>query len=79
MPAQLALDALLRYVDDAVLIPDEELLAAARAMALGAHILVGPSGAAGLAAAMRDDVRGKVVVVIATGANITKELFARLC
>ena len=79
VPAQLALDALLRYVDDAVLIPDEELLAAARAMALGAHILVGPSGAAGLAAAMRDDVRGKVVVVIATGANITKELFARLC
>ena len=79
VPAQLALDALLRYVDDAVLIPDEELLAAARAMALGAHILVGPSGAAGLAAAMRDDVRGKVVVVIATGANITEELFARLC
>ncbi len=78
VPAQLALDALVRYVDDAVLIPDEDLLAAARAMALGAHMLVEPSGAAGLAAAMRNDVRGRVVVVIATGANITEELFARL-
>ncbi|HYC62176.1 MAG TPA: pyridoxal-phosphate dependent enzyme [Thermoanaerobaculia bacterium] len=78
VPAQLALDSLIRYVDDAIAIDDEELLAAARAMALGAHILVEPSGAAGLAAAMRGDVRGKSVVVIATGANITEELFARL-
>lgn len=77
VPAQLALDALVRLVDDAVLIDDEALLAAARRMALGAHILVEPSGAAGLAAALREDVRGKVVVVIATGANITEELFAR--
>jgi threonine dehydratase len=77
VPAQLALDALLEHVDDAIVIPDEELLAAARAMILGAHILVEPSGAAGLAAAMREDVRGKNVVVIATGANVTPELFAR--
>jgi threonine dehydratase len=75
VPAQLALDALVRHVDDAVLIPDEELLAAARAMALGAHLLVEPSGAAGLAAAMREEARGKTVVVIATGANITPQLF----
>lgn len=78
VPAQLALDALIRNVDDAITIPDEELLTAARAMILGAHILVEPSGAAGLAAAMRNDVRGKSVVVIATGANITPELFAKL-
>lgn len=78
VPAQLALDTLVQYVDDAVLIPDDALLAAARAMILGAHVLVEPSGAAGLAAAMRDDVRGRVVVVIATGANITPELLARV-
>jgi threonine dehydratase len=78
VPAQLALDALIRNVDDAITIPDVELLAATRAMILGAHTLVEPSGAAGLAAAMRDDVRGKTVVVIATGANITAELFAQL-
>lgn len=78
VPAQLALELLLERVDDAVAIPDEEILAAARAMIFGAHLLVEPSGAAGLAAAMRDDVRGKNVVVIATGSNITPELFARL-
>lgn len=78
IPAQLTLDALIRNVDDAVAIPDEELLIAARRMILDAHILVEPSGAAGLAAAMRGDVRGKSVVVIATGANITPELFATL-
>jgi threonine dehydratase len=78
VPAQFALDALLQSVDDAVVVPDEALLDAARAMILGAHVLVEPSGAAGLAAAMRSDVQGKSVVVIATGANITAESFARL-
>jgi threonine dehydratase len=78
VPAQLALELLLRYVDDAITMPDEELLAAARAMVLGAHTLVEPSGAAGLAAALRDEVRGKNVVLIATGSNITPELFQRL-
>jgi len=78
VPAQLALDALLVHVDDALTVTDDELLAAARSMILGAHLLVEPSGAAGLAAAMRDDVRGKTVVVIATGANVTPEVFARL-
>lgn len=78
VPATLALDALLQHVDDAITVSDDELLAAARAMILGAHVLVEPSGAAGLAGAMRDGVRGKSVVIIATGANITTELFARL-
>jgi threonine dehydratase len=79
VPAQLALDALIAHVADAVTVSDDELLAAARRMILGAHLLVEPSGAAGLAAALRADVRGKTVVVIATGANITPEHFARVC
>jgi threonine dehydratase len=78
VPAQLALDALLENVDDAITVPDAELLAATKAMILGAHILAEPSGAAGLAAAMRGKVQGKTVVVIATGANITAELFTQL-
>lgn len=79
VPAKLALDALIEHVDDALAIPDEELLAAARTMILGAHLLVEPSGAAGLAAALRrrDQIRGKRVVVIATGANVTADVFAR--
>jgi threonine dehydratase len=76
VPAQLALDLLVQHVDDAIAIPDDELLAAAREMILGAHILVEPSGAAGLAAALRK--REPNAVVIATGANITRELFGRL-
>ncbi len=76
VPAQLALDLLVQHVDDAIAIADDELLAAAREMILGAHILVEPSGAAGLAAALRK--REPHAVVIATGANITRELFGRL-
>ncbi|HYK01153.1 MAG TPA: pyridoxal-phosphate dependent enzyme [Thermoanaerobaculia bacterium] len=76
VPAQLALDLLVQHVDDAIAIPDGELLAAAREMILGAHILVEPSGAAGLAGALRK--REPNTVVIATGANITRELFGRL-
>lgn len=78
VPAQLALDLLVEHVDDAVLVSDDDLVAAARAMILGAHILVEPSGAAGLAAALRDEVRGKNILVIATGSNLTAESFGRL-
>lgn len=69
VPAALALSELLAHVDDALTVTDDELLAASRAMMLGAHLLVEPSGAAGLAAAMREGARGRVVVV-ATGANV---------
>lgn len=80
VPARLALDALLQHVDDALTVLDEEILAAARAMILGAHVLVEPSGAAPLAAAWRhrDAIRGKTIVLIATGANLTEATFARL-
>lgn len=71
VPAQLALDALVEHVDQALLVSDDELLAAARRMALGAHLLVEPSGAAPLAAALRMKLRGRRVVLIATGANVT--------
>lgn len=79
VPAKLALDLLIEHVEDAFAVSDEELLAAARKMILGAHILVEPSGAAGLAGALRrrDEIRGKRVVVIATGANVTAEVFGR--
>jgi threonine dehydratase len=74
-PAMLALEALWKFVDDAVLINDEELLAAVHGLIAAGHVLVEPSGAAGLAAAWRrrDALRGKRVVLILTGANITSE------
>lgn len=76
VPAQLALDLLVEHVDEAMTIPDAEILRAAREMILSAHLLVEPSGAAGLAAWLRR--RESHAVVIATGANITPELFGRL-
>ena len=78
VPAQLALAALIAHVDDAFTVSDDDLLAGVRAMILGAQLLVEPSGAAGLAGAMKGDVRGKTVVVIATGSNITESVFLSL-
>ena len=80
VPAQLALDTLLEDVDDAMTVSDEALKAATRVMMLRAHLLVEPSGAAGLAAAlaMRDELAGKSIVLVATGANITEELLVEV-
>ncbi|HUP59642.1 MAG TPA: pyridoxal-phosphate dependent enzyme, partial [Thermoanaerobaculia bacterium] len=80
VPARLALEQLLQYVDDAIAVPDEEILVAAGAMILGAHVLVEPSGAASLAGALhyRDEIRGKSVVLVATGANLTADLLSQL-
>ena len=77
IPATLALNGLIEHVDDAMTVSDEELLAAARSMILGAHVLVEPSGAAGLAGAMKHSLGGQTVVVIATGANVTPEVLSR--
>ena len=78
VPAHLALELLIRFVDDAVLIDDEDILRAAFTMATEGHVLVEPAGAAALAAAMREPLAGKTVVVIATGANVTAEVLRRM-
>jgi threonine dehydratase len=79
VPAGLALRALLSFVDDAVAVPDDALLASVRTMAEAAHVLVEPSGAAGLAAAWlhRQNLHGGRVVLVLTGANATAEVFRR--
>ena len=79
VPAQLALDALIEFVDDAITVSDDELLRAARMMMLRANVLVEPSGAASLAGALRfrEEIRGKTIALIATGANATAETLMR--
>jgi threonine dehydratase len=79
VPARLALEALLSFVDDALAVPDDALLGALRTLVEDAHILVEPSGAAGLAAAWarRDALRGNRLVLVLTGANVTTEILAR--
>lgn len=79
VPARLALDSLLAHVDEAMTATDVAILAAGREMAERAHILVEPSGAAGLAAArMRGDLAGKRVIIVATGANVTAGVVGRM-
>jgi threonine dehydratase len=73
VPALLALEGLWAWVDDAVAVPDAELLRGIRTLVEHAHVLVEPAGAAALAAAWaaRADLRGRRVVLVLTGANVT--------
>lgn len=76
VPAQLALRALWSLVDDAIAVTDDALLAALRTLAESAHVLVEPSGAAGLAAAWagRKEITGARVALVLTGANVTLDV-----
>jgi threonine dehydratase len=76
VPAKLAFDAMQEFVDDAVLVGDEELLAAIHTLAESAHLLVEPSAAAALAGAWakRKDLVGRRVVLVLTGANVTMDV-----
>jgi len=75
-PASLALATVMATVHRALLVGEDEMLQAVKAFAEGAHLLVEPSGAAGLAGAlqMRGELRGLRIVLLVTGANITAEL-----
>jgi threonine dehydratase len=75
VPAPLALAVMWERVDDAWLVSDEDLLAGVHALAECAHVLVEPAGAATLAGAWRhrEQLAGKRVVLILSGANATVE------
>ncbi len=79
VPANLALEAMWAFVDDAWLTSDEDLLGAVHALAECAHVLVEPAGAAALAGTWtrRRAWRGKRIVLVLTGANITTDLLER--
>lgn len=78
-PALLALGSMMTFVDEAELVSDEELLGGITALAEFAHILVEPSGAAALAGAWkrRQDVAGKKIVLVLTGANIRMDVLRK--
>jgi threonine dehydratase len=79
VPARQALEGLWRFVDDAMVVAEEALLAGVRTLIESAHVLTEPSGAAALAAAWdrREDVRGSTMVLILSGANITPPALGR--
>ena len=69
-----------RLLDGLVLVDDDELRAAMRVLFDGAKLAVEPAGAASLAALrgpLRERLAGRRVGVIACGANIDAESFAR--
>ena len=81
VPADLALQAVLQFVDQSFVVPDADLFAAASTMALYGHVLAEPGSAAGLACLARfgDHFRkGATVVLVVTGANLDRPTLNRI-
>ena len=73
---ELTLEATRRFVDDVVLVTDDEIVSALRAIASYAKLIVEPAGAAGVAALMAGKVKldpGAVVGGVITGGNVDLE------
>src|SRR4030095_9553176 len=79
LPPAPALTAVLRHVDDALLVSDRDLLAALNTLLAWGHVLVEPGAAAGLAGAWarRKELRGKRAVLVLSGANVDPEMIGR--
>ncbi len=75
VPFELTMQMMWQLVDDFVLVDDGEIEAAMRLLALKAKLVAEGAGAASLAAVykLKERLKGKKVVGILTGGNITKE------
>jgi threonine dehydratase len=78
-PGQLTLELAQRYVDEVVLVQDDEMLRAIRLLFEWEHLLAEPAGAAALAALLYhySPAPNERVVVILSGANVTDEVMIR--
>lgn len=79
VPALQALDGILRWVDDCRLVSDDDLLSAMHTMLVLGHVLVEPGAASVLARAFidREEIRGKRVVLVVSGANVDNGMVVR--
>jgi len=79
VPVEFALSVLWRFLDDAWLVSERDILAAVHTLVGSAHVLVEPSGGVALAAAWRhrEALRGKRVVLVLSGANASIEELGR--
>ncbi|MEZ4504063.1 MAG: pyridoxal-phosphate dependent enzyme [Dehalococcoidia bacterium] len=77
---ELTLSVLWEHLDDFVLVDDEAIERAVVSLIDDAHVLAEPAGAAPLAAAVQEAerLRGKRVVLVVSGANITSRQLAEL-
>ena len=68
----------MNLVDDVVLVSEEQLLRAIETLLLEEHVLAEPAGAASTAALVQSSVRwGDHVVLVVSGANISREVLKR--
>jgi len=79
-PADLALRSLLAFVDDVEIVEDAQILSSVCDLAVNCGLLVEPSGAAALAGARNrcTEITDRRVVIMATGANISRETLESL-
>lgn len=79
-PDESSLKIILQNLDHVVRVTDEEVSAAMRYFFSDTHNVVEGAGAASLAAALKETelLGGKRVALIATGANVDRELFAKI-
>ena len=72
---ELPFQILQRGLNDFILVDDDEITAAIRTLLDNAHVLAEPAGAASTAAAIKqgERIRGRKVVLVVSGANITRD------
>ena len=78
IPVPAAVDWLKEYVDDMMLVSEESIWRALEVVRDTLGLLVEPSGAVGIAAALEYSRNGSPLGTIITGRNLSAELFARL-
>jgi threonine dehydratase len=81
VPPVLALRAMLEFVDDSVAVTDDDLFAAAHALALYGNVLAESGSAGGLAALVRHPeafVGARRIVLVVTGANVDAASLQRM-
>ena len=80
VPFDLTLGILRQHIDEIVLVSEEEMRQGVRFLLEAAHQLTEAAGAAPAAAArkLKDSLRGKTVVLIVSGCNITLEQLRRV-
>ena len=78
-PTEENIRAIRELVDDIVLVRDDDMLRAVRKLLLDEHVVAEPSGAATTAAFLKSgaSARGRNVVLLVTGANLTPEYLRR--
>ncbi|HZW55809.1 MAG TPA: threonine/serine dehydratase [Nitrososphaerales archaeon] len=76
-PGDITFSFVNKYVDDIILVSDEEILAATTRLIVKEHVLAEPSGAASFAAALKAQNSGKSITVI-SGGNVSATMLKRL-